>query len=112
MRTNIQKARAPTMTRKTYFCCVVLALAGLAGCSSKPSSRTSIPKPPPDKIQGKAQILLDESSSSDTALNAGGPSVYLLVDELHRYRLFFHKPFEVQPGAEYAVEGVYAQKAI
>lgn len=100
------------MTRETYFCCLVFALAGLAGCSSKQSAKTSIQKPPPDKIQGKAQILLDESSSSDTALNAGGPSVYLLVDDLHRYRLFFNKPFEVQPGAEYTVEGVYAQKAI
>jgi hypothetical protein len=100
------------MTRKTYFCCLVFALAGLAGCSSKPSAKTSIQKPAPDKIQGKAQILLDESSSADTALNAGGPSVYLLVDDLHRYRLFFNKPFEVQPGAEYMVEGVYAQKAI
>ena len=100
------------MTRNTYFCCLVFSVAGLVGCSSKPSATTSTPKPPPDKIQGKAQILLDESSSSDTALNAGGPSVYLLVDDLHRYRLFFHKAFEVQPGAEYAVEGVYAQKAI
>ena len=99
------------MTRETYFCCLVFALAGLAGCS-KPSAKTSIQKPAPDKIQGKAQILLDESSSSDTALNAGGPSVYILVDDLHRYRLFFHKPFEVQPGAEYAIEGVYAQKAM
>jgi hypothetical protein len=100
------------MTRKTYFCCIVLALAGLASCSSKPSAKASIQKPAPDKIQGKAQILLDESSSTDTALNAGGPSVYLLVDDLHRYRLFFNKAFEVQPGAEYAVDGVYAQKAI
>jgi hypothetical protein len=100
------------MNRKTYFCCLVFALAGLAGCSSNPSAKTSTPKPPPDKIQGKAQVLLDESSSSDTALNAGGPSVYLLVDDLNRYRLFFNKPFDVQPGAEYVVEGVYAQKAI
>lgn len=100
------------MTRKSYSCCLVIALAGLAGCSSKPSATTSTPKAPPDKIQGKAQVLLDESSSSDTALNAGGPSTYLLVDSLHRYRLFFNKPFEVQPGAEYVVEGVYAQKAI
>jgi hypothetical protein len=100
------------MTRKKYSCCLVFALAGLAGCSSKPSANTSAPKPAPDKIQGKAQILLDESSSSDTALNAGGPSVYLLVNDLQRYRLFFNKPFEVQPGAEYMIEGVYAQKAI
>jgi hypothetical protein len=44
-------------------------------------------------------------------MNAGGPSVYL-VDGLHRYRLFFNKAIEVEPGHEYSAEGVYAQKAI
>jgi hypothetical protein len=100
------------MTRKTYiFCCLVLTLAGLAGCSSKPSDKASSHAAARDKVQGKAQILLDETSSTDTALNAGGPSVYLL-DGLNRYRLFFNKAFEVQPGQEYVAEGVYAQKAI
>jgi hypothetical protein len=55
----------------------------LAGCSKEPSLR---PVPaPPDKIHGKAQILFNESMGSDAALNAGGPSVYLVMQ-----RLFFH----------------------
>ena len=44
-------------------------------------------------------------------MNAGGPSVYL-VDGLNRYRLFFNKAAQVDPGKEYTAEGVYAQKAI
>ena len=47
----------------------------------------------------------------DAALNAGGPSVYLM-DGLNRYRLFFNKSFQVEPGHEYTAEGIYAQKAI
>jgi hypothetical protein len=100
------------MNRATYvFCCLVVALAGLAGCSSKPSDKAPTQAATPDKVQGKAQILLDETSPSDTALNAGGPSVYL-VDGMHRYRLFFNKAFEVEPGHEYIATGVYAQKAM
>jgi hypothetical protein len=34
------------------------------------------------------------------------------VDGLHRYRLFFNKAYQVDPGKEYVAEGVYAQKAI
>ena len=98
------------MTRNTYvFCFPVLTLAGLAGCSSQPSARQAATAP--DKIQGEAQVLLAESTASDAALNAGGPSVYL-VDGLNRYRLFLNKAFEVEPGQEYIAEGVYAQKAI
>ena len=98
------------MTRNTYvFCFLVLALAGLAGCSSEPAAKQAAAAP--DKIQGKAQVVLTESTASDAALNAGGPSVYL-VDGLNRYRLFFNKAFEVKPGQEYIAEGVYAQKAI
>jgi hypothetical protein len=98
------------MTRNKYvFCIVVPTLAGLAGCSSEPVAKQAASAP--DKIHGKALILLNESSALDAALNAGGPSVYL-VDGLNRYRLFFNKPFEVQPDQEYAAEGVYAQKAI
>src|SRR5579863_3509649 len=100
------------MTRNPHvFCFLVLSLAGLAGCSSEPSSKASKPAAAPDKIQGKAQIIETETTPSDTALNAGGPSVYLL-DGLNRYRLFFIKPFQVEPGKEYIAEGVYAQKAI
>jgi hypothetical protein len=98
------------MIRTTYvFCFLVLTLAGLAGCSSKPSPKQAAA--PPDKIQGKAQIVQAESTAIDAALNAGGPSVYLL-DGLNRYRLFFNKSFQVEPGQAYIAEGVYAQKAI
>ena len=99
------------MTRNTYvFCFLVLALAGLAGCSSEPPAQDQAAAAP-DKIQGKAQVVLNETTASDAAMNAGGPSVYL-VDGLNRYRLFFNKAFQVEPGKEYIAEGVYAQKAI
>jgi hypothetical protein len=103
------------MTRDAYvFCFLVLTLGGLAGCSSEPSAKdakASKPATAADKIQGKAQIVQSETTASDAALNAGGPSVYLL-DGLNRYRLFFNKPFQVEPGQEYIAEGIYAQKAI
>jgi hypothetical protein len=98
------------MARDTYgFCFLVLAFAGLAGCSSKPPTKPAAAAP--DKIQGKAQVDVGETSALDASLNAGGPSVYL-VDGLSRYRLFFNKTFQVDPGKEYVAEGVYAQKAI
>jgi hypothetical protein len=98
------------MTRDTYvFCFLAVTLGGLAGCSSEPAAKQAAPAP--DKIHGKALVLLSESTALDAAMNAGGPSVYL-VDGLTRYRLFFNKSFEVQPGKEYMAEGVYAQKAI
>ena len=100
------------MTRNTYaFCFLLLTLAGLAGCSSEPSTKANKQAAAPDKIQGKAQLLLDETSAADAAMNAGGPSVYLR-DGLNRYRLFLNKPFQVEAGKEYVAEGVYAQKAI
>jgi hypothetical protein len=99
------------MTRNTFiFCFAILTLAGLAGCSSEPAAKQAAAAPA-DKIQGTAQVILAESTPQDAALNAGGPSVYL-VDGLNRYRLFFNKAFEVEPGQEYMAEGVYAQKAI
>jgi len=98
------------MTRSTYVSCfLVLTLAGLGGCSSEPTVKQAAA--PPDKIQGKALVLTNESTALDAALNAGGPSVYL-VDGLKRYRLFFNKPFQIDPGKQYAAEGVYAQKTI
>jgi hypothetical protein len=100
-----------TMTRNTYASCfVALTLAGLAGCSSEPAAKPAVAAAP-DKIQGVSQILFNETTALDAALNAGGPSVYL-VDGLNRYRLFFNKAFQVEPGKDYVVEGVYAQKAI
>jgi hypothetical protein len=99
------------MARNTYFFCfLVLALAGLAGCSSAPTTKQAA-APAPDKIQGKAQVVVSETTQLDASMNAGGPSVYL-VDGLNRYRLFFNKAFQVEPGHEYSAEGVYAQKAI
>src|SRR5580700_6727729 len=98
------------MTRDTYvFCFLVLPLAGLAGCSSKPAAKQAATAP--DKIQGKAQVVLSETTQLDASMNAGGPSVYL-VDGLNRYRLFFDKASTVDAGKEYIAEGVYAQKAI
>jgi hypothetical protein len=98
------------MTRDTYvFCFLVLPLAGLTGCSSKPPAKQAAAAP--DKIQGKAQVVLSETTQLDASINGGGPSVYL-VDGLNRYRLFFDKAAQVEPGKEYVAEGVYAQKAI
>ena len=99
------------MTRDTYvFGFLVITFVGLAGCSSKPTTKPAAAAT--DKIQGKAQVMLDETGVADAALNAGGPSVYLIVDRLNRYRLYFNKAFQVEPGQEYMAEGVYAQKAI
>src|ERR1700733_3556883 len=98
------------MTRNPYvFCFLVPLLAGLTGCSNNPPPKQAATAP--DKIQGKAQVLLTETTALDTSLNGGGPSVYL-VDGLNRYRLFFDKASPVDPGKEYIAEGVYAQKAI
>jgi hypothetical protein len=101
------------MYRNAYvFCFLVLTLAGLGGCSSGPSVKESKKAATaPDKIQGKAQASPSESTAADAALNAGGPSLYL-VDGLRHYRLFFKTAFQVEPGKEYIAEGVYAQKAI
>ena len=98
------------MTRNACACCfLILTLAGLTGCSSEPSRQAAAPKR--DKIQGEAQSSFTEPTASDAALNAGGPSIYL-VDGLIRYRLFFNKAVQVDLGKEYIAEGIYAQKAI
>jgi len=93
-----------------YF--LVLTLAGLGACSSKPSGKepqkTAVKL---EKIRGKAQLIFTETSATDTALNAGGPSVYLR-DGVKRYRLFLNKPFELQADKEYVAEGINAQKVI
>ena len=98
------------MTRNACASCfLVLSLMGLAGCSSEPPAKQAAPAP--DKIHGKALVALNETTALDAALNAGGPSVYL-VEGLNRYRLFFKRAFEVSPDQEYTAEGVYAQKTI
>ncbi|MGB6944305.1 MAG: hypothetical protein WBE37_18025 [Bryobacteraceae bacterium] len=97
------------MTRNTYLSyCLVLALGGLIGCTSAPPKQAA---PPPDKIEGLAQVVLTETTQLDASINGGGPTVYL-IDGLNRYRLFFDKASPVEPGKEYIAEGVYAQRAI
>jgi hypothetical protein len=94
------------------FCFLILTLAALIGCSSKPSAQDSKKAETAlDKIQGKAQVLTESGGASDAALNAGGPSVYLWVGA-RRYRLFLRTPVEVVHGDQYVAEGIYAQKAI
>jgi hypothetical protein len=91
---------------------LVMTLGGLAGCSSQPSGKASEKAAtPPDKIQGKAQVAQNETTATDAALNAGGPSVYL-VNGMQRYRLFFKTALPVDPGKEYIAEGFNAQKII
>jgi hypothetical protein len=101
------------MDRNQSICCsIVLALAALSGCSSEPSPKQSKKvETAPDKIQGKALVQMASGNASDAALNAGGPSVFL-VEGMRRYRLFLRTPAEVVDGKEYVAEGVYAQKAI
>lgn len=94
------------------FCTLTLTLAGLVGCSSGPAAKDSQKAAvAPDKIQGKVQVNLSETTAGDAALNAGGPSVYLWQG-MQRYRLFFKSPVKLEPGKEYIAEGIYAQKAI
>jgi hypothetical protein len=95
-----------------FLVCLVGTLATLGGCSSQPPAKESAKAAKPaDKIQGKAQVLVDPSGATDAALNAGGPSVYLW-EGLHRYRLFLRTPVDVTHGLQYVAEGIYAQKAI
>src|SRR5271157_6030383 len=94
------------------FSFLVITLAALGGCSSKPSATESKKAETVlDRIQGKAQVLEEGGGASDAALNAGGPSVYIW-EGATRYRLFFRTPVEVTHGDQYIAEGVYAQKAI
>jgi hypothetical protein len=100
------------MNRARIFCFLVLTLAALVGCSSKPSAQESKKAETAlDRIQGKAQVLVESTGASDAALNAGGPSVYLW-EGAHRYRLFLRTPVDVVHGDQYIAEGVDAQKAI
>lgn len=93
-------------------CSLVVALAALCGCSNKPSETAAKKAARPlDKIQGKAQVLDENGGSMDSALNAGGSSVYLW-EGTHRYRLFLKTPVEITHGSVYVAEGIDAQKAI
>ena len=90
------------------FCSLVIALAAGIGCGGKPP----VKKAAPDKIQGKAQVLIESGGAMDAALNAGSSSSVYIWEGVRRYRLFFKTPFEVTHGDEYIVEGVYAQRVI
>src|ERR1035438_1240007 len=94
------------------LCFLVLTLAALGGCSSEPPAKDSKKAGTPlDRIQGKAQVLVESGGTTDAALNAGGPSVYLW-EGTHRYRLFLRTAVDVVHGEKYVAEGVYAQKAL
>jgi hypothetical protein len=94
------------------FCFLVFTLAALGGCSSGPTAGESKKSGTPlDRIQGKAQVLVESGGATDAALNAGGPSVYIW-EGTRRYRLFLKTAVEITHGSEYVAEGVYAQKAI
>ena len=98
------------MSRNGYILCfLVIALAAGGGCSGKPPAKEA--KRALDRIQGKAQLLIESGGASDDALNAGGQSVYLW-EGVRRYRLFLRTPVEIVHGKEYVAEGVYAQKVI
>jgi hypothetical protein len=94
------------------FCFLALTLAALGGCSSESPATSKKAGTKLDRIQGKAQVLVESGGgAADAVLNAGGPSVYLW-EGTHRYRLFLRTVVEVVHGNEYVAEGVYAQKAI
>jgi len=93
------------------FCFLVLTLAAMVGCSSKPSAQESKKaETAPDKIQGKAQVLVESGGASDAALNSVDlPCTFgkariatACLEDGHRG----------SPRDEYIAEGVYAQKAI
>lgn len=93
------------------FCSLVLALAGLGGCSSEQAAKEAKRAgTAPDRIQGKV-LVVPSSTATDAALNAGGPSLHLW-DGVRRYRLFVRRAVQVEHGKEYIAEGVYAQRAI
>lgn len=93
----------------TWF--LVLAVAGLASCSSDKSAKDG--KQPAvvlHHVTGKLQSV-SATTGADAALNAGGDTLYIR-DGVKRYRLFLKAPIAVSPDTEYTAEGIYAQKAI
>jgi len=89
---------------------LVLAMAGLGGCSSEPAKDAKKAAGAPHKIRGKA-VVMNESTAADSTLNAGGSNTFL-QDGFKRYRLFLKEQVPVEAGKEYVAEGVYAQKMI
>ncbi len=100
------------MNRKqglTWF--LVLAVVGLGGCSSdKPAQDAKQTGAVMHRVKGKLEAG-QASTGTDTALNAGGKSLFLRSG-LQQYRLFLKSKVEITPNTEYEAEGIYAQKAI
>ena len=94
------------------FCFLVFTLAVWSGCSSKPSDEAKKAAVALDRIQGKAQVLIEGGGAMDAALNAGSTSSVYIWEGTRRYRLFFKRPYEVTHGDEYLVEGINAQRVI
>ena len=88
---------------------LVLTLTAGIGCgTSKPPAKAAAP----DRIQGKAQVLIESGGAMDATLNAGSTNSVYIWQGVRRYRLFFNTPVEVTHGDEYIVEGVNAQRVI
>lgn len=95
------------------FSILVLAIATLGGCSSKPpadaAKKAEIPL---QKIEGKVRVNPpDQTAGGDRALNADGDSLYLWEGK-RLYRLASRKGLTLVDGAKYVVEGIVAQTAI
>ncbi|MGC4048785.1 MAG: hypothetical protein QM757_04600 [Paludibaculum sp.] len=103
------------MDRKAHIICFSIALstfAALSGCSSKPAEgEAKKAAPAPHKVQGKLRTMDLATSASDSALNGGGPSVFIW-EGIQQYRLFSRRTANVVDGEEYMVEGIHAQKMI
>jgi hypothetical protein len=95
------------------LCSIAFVLATGIGCTSSPKAdeakKTAIKL---DKIQGKAQLLIESGGAMDAVLNAGSTSSVYIWGGTKRYRLFLRTPVTVTHGEEYIVEGVFAQKVI
>ncbi len=95
------------------FSFLVISLAALSGCSSEPTAKESKKAVTVlDKIQGKAQVLMESGGATDAAMNPGGGSSVYLWQGTNRYRLFLKTAVEIVHGKEYIAEGIIAQKAI
>lgn len=103
------------MDRKTHIICfsvVLTTFAALSGCSSAPPAGEAKKAPPQTiKVQGKLRTMDLATAASDSALNGGGPSVFIW-EGMQQYRLFSRRTANVVDGEEYIVEGIHAQKMI
>ncbi len=84
------------------LCFLVLTLTVLGSCSSEPAKESKKAGTALDRIQGKAQVLVEAGGATDAALNAGGSSVYLL-EGARRYRLYLRTPVDSPR------EGIYSR---